>query len=62
MTRYIVLLNFLEKGFGNVAESPERAEQFRLLSLSTGDCFWNWDMVAGLIDGEECPFHDSVRA
>lgn len=28
----------------------ERAQYFRLFSLSTGDCFWNWDMVAGTVE------------
>jgi len=36
MTRYIVLLNFLEQGFGNVADSPSRAEQFRSAAAELG--------------------------
>jgi len=28
----------------------ERELHFRLFSLSTGDCFWNWDMVAGTVE------------
>jgi PAS domain S-box-containing protein len=28
----------------------EREQHFRLFSLSTGDCFWNWDMVAGTVE------------
>ena len=28
----------------------EREHHFRLFSLSTGDCFWNWDMVTGTVE------------
>ncbi|MCH8044402.1 MAG: PAS domain S-box protein, partial [Planctomycetes bacterium] len=28
----------------------EREQHFRLFSLSTGDCFWNWDMVADTVE------------
>ena len=36
MTRFVVLVNFLEKGFSNVAESPMRAEQFRAEAAKDG--------------------------
>jgi predicted ATPase/GAF domain-containing protein len=40
------------KGYEALRKSEEtlrvREEQFRLFSQSTGDCFWNWDMVVTL--------------
>lgn len=51
MTRYIVLLNFLEQGFGNVAESPARAEDFRSAAAKVGAKVESAYWTLGTYDG-----------
>ncbi len=36
MTRFVVLINFSETGFSNIAKSPSRAEQFRAAAEKEG--------------------------
>ena len=36
MTRYLVLVNFQERGFLNIAESPARAERFHAAAKAMG--------------------------
>ena len=53
MTRFVVLVDFLEKGFSNVAESPSRAEQFRATAEKDGvtveSVFWTLGAHDGVL-------------
>ncbi len=53
MVRYVVLLNFTEKGMAAVKESPNRAESFRAAAAKAGASvealFWTIGQYDGMI-------------